>query len=96
MYNQYFGPERGRLRAVKEGSYYGGWAAQYSNVHQFIQYDFGKFVKVTGVATQGRSDANWMVSSYILAYSLDGVSFTTYGAGDGQVWVWKLLLSFEH
>nr|XP_058951355.1 uncharacterized protein LOC131778889 [Pocillopora verrucosa] len=85
MYNQYFGPERGRLRAVKEGSYYGGWAAQYNNVHQFIQYDFGKFVKVTGVATQGRSDANWMVSSYILAYSLDGVSFTTYGAGDGQV-----------
>ena len=84
MYNQYYGPDRGRLRTVAEGSYGGGWAAQYNNVYQYLQFDFGKVVKVTAVATQGRSDANWMVSSYTLAYSLDGVSFTTYGAGDGQ------------
>ena len=85
MYNQYWGPERGRLRRVKEGSYGGGWAAQYNDANQFLQFDLGKVTKVTAVATQGRSDANWMVSSYTLAYSLDAGSFTPYGDGDGQV-----------
>lgn len=40
---------------------------------------------VTAVATQGRSDADWMVTTYTLAYSLDGGNFTPVGAGDGQV-----------
>ena len=39
---------------------------------------------MTAVATQGRSDADWMVTSYTLAYSVDGGSFTSYGEGDGQ------------
>ena len=85
MYNQYWGPDRGRLRTVKEGSYAGGWAAQYNNAKQFMQFDLGNVTKVTAVATQGRSDADWMVTSYTLAYSLDAGSFTAYGDGDGQV-----------
>ena len=85
MYNQYWGPGRGRLRTVKEGSYAGGWAAQYNDAKQFIQFDLGNVTKVTAVATQGRSDADWMVTSYTLAYSLDAGSFTVYGDGDGQV-----------
>ncbi|KAL9955596.1 hypothetical protein ACROYT_G036938 [Oculina patagonica] len=84
-YNQYWGPDRGRLRTVKEGSYGGGWAAQYNDVKQFLQFDLGNVTKVTAVATQGRSDADWMVTSYTLAYSVDGGSFTPYGDGDGQV-----------
>ena len=84
QYNQYYGPDRGRLRTVKEGSYGGGWAAQYNDVKQFLQFDLGNVTKVTAVATQGRSDADWMVTSYTLAYSLDAGSFTPYGDGDGQ------------
>lgn len=84
QYNQYYGPDRGRLRTEGNGSYAGGWAAQYNNVHQFLQFDLGKVTKVTAVATQARSDANWMVTSYTLAYSVDGGSFTPYGEGDGQ------------
>ena len=85
QYNQYYGPDRGRLRTEGEGSYGGGWAAQYNDVHQFLQFDFSKVTKLTAVATQGRSEADWMVTSYTLAYSVDGGSFTTYGEGDGQV-----------
>ena len=82
--NPYYGPDRGRLRKQVEGSYGGGWAAQYSDAEQFLQFDLGKVAKVTAVATQGRSDADWMVTSYTLAYSVDGGSFTPYGDGDGQ------------
>ena len=85
QYNQYYGPDRGRLRTEGEGNYGGGWAAQYNDVNQFLQFDFSKVTKLTAVATQGRSDADWMVTSYTLAYSVDGGSFTTYGEGDGQV-----------
>ena len=85
QYNQYWGPDRGRLRTVIEGSYGGGWAAQYNDVKQFLQFDLGNVTKVTAVATQGRSNADWMVTSYTLAYSLDGGSFIPYGEGDGQV-----------
>ena len=84
QYYQYYGPDRGRLRTEGEGSYGGGWAAQYNDVKQFLQFDLGKVAKVTAVATQGRSDANWMVTSYTLAYSVDGGSFTPYGERDGQ------------
>lgn len=84
QYNQYYGPDRGRLRTEVEGSYGGGWAAQYNDVNQFLQFDLGKVTKMTAVATQGRSNANWMVTSYTLAYSVDGGSFTPYGGGDGQ------------
>ena len=68
---------------MKEGSYGGAWASQYNDVKQFLQFDLGQVTKVTAVATQGRSDADWMVTSYTLAYSVDGGSFTPYG--DGQV-----------
>ncbi|XP_068680517.1 uncharacterized protein, partial [Montipora foliosa] len=91
MYNQYWGPERGRLRTVKEGSYGGGWAAQYNDAKQFIQFDLGNVTKVTALATQGRSDANWMVTSYTLAFSLDGGNFIPFGAADGQVFIGNTL-----
>ena len=84
MYNQYWGPERGRLRTIKDGNYGGGWAAYNNDAKQFIQFDLGNATMVTAVATQGRSDADWMVTTYTLAYSLDGGNFTPVGAGDGQ------------
>ena len=50
---------------------------------------------MTAVATQGRSNANWMVTSYTLAYSVDGGSFTPYGEGDGQARNNFLLIFFH-
>ena len=94
QYSPYYGPDRGRMRKEVEGSYKGGWAAQYNDANQFLQFDLGKVTKVTAVATQGRSDANWMVTSYTLAYSVDGGSFTPYGEGDGQARDISLLLNY--
>ena len=94
QYSQYYEPDRGRLRTEGEGSYGGGWAAQYNDVKQFLQFDLGKVTTVTAVATQGRSNANWMVTSYTLAYSVNGGSFTPYGEGDGQVSNILLLLYY--
>ena len=96
QYNPYYGPDRGRLRKQAEGSYGAGWAAQYNDAKQFLQFDLGKVAKVTAVATQGRSDANWMVTSYTLAYSVDGGSFTPYGEGDGQARISPLLCNVSY
>ena len=63
---------------MAQGSYEGGWVSQYNDVNQFLQFDLGNVTKVTAVATQGLSSFDWMVKSYTLAHSLDGVSFTSY------------------
>ena len=89
QYSQYYGPDRGRLWTVAQGSYGGGWVAKYTDVNQFLQFDLGNVTMVTGVVTQGLSNNDWMVKSYTLAHSLDGVSFTSYG--DGQV-SWETFL----
>ena len=56
----------------------GAWCAAANNVDQWLQVDFGKDVKVQGVATQGRQNAAQWVTSYRLSYSYDGVFFKSY------------------
>lgn len=85
MVNEDWGPEKGRLQTEKHDNILKGWAAKFNDPNQFIQFDLGDVAKVTGVATQGRSDADWMVTSYTLAYSLDGVNFTPYGGKNAKV-----------
>lgn len=80
-----WGPEKGRLQTEKHSNILKGWAAKFNDANEFIQFDLGGVTKVTGVATQGRSDADWMVTSYTLAYSLDGVNFTPYGGENAKV-----------
>ena len=43
-----------------------------------LQADFGQAVKLTGIATQGRFDADWWIISYTLTYSQDGLVFDNY------------------
>ena len=76
-YNQYCGAERSRLNQQTEGSYIGGWASKHADVGQWLQIDLGKKTKITRIATQGRSDANWWVTKYKLSYS-DGGRFQWY------------------
>lgn len=59
-----------------------GWHARNGacNQSQWAQVDLGTTQVITAVRTQGRGDNgyNQWVTSYKVAYSLDGVTFTTY------------------
>ena len=67
-----------RLNHHTHNGFYGGWLAYSNNQYQFLQVNFGQWTKVTGIATQGRSDAAQWVTLYTLGYSFDGVSFDQY------------------
>lgn len=72
---------RARLNIAREGSKTGAWSARHNNVFQWLQVDFTSPVKITAIATQGRSDYNQWVKSYRLQYSLDGGHFYDYNEG---------------
>ena len=77
-YSGNYKPNNARLNRHTHNGFYGGWAAGANNQQQFLQINFGQWVKITRIATQGRSDADQWVSMYTLASSFDGVSFDTY------------------
>ena len=56
----------------------GSWSARSNDVNQWLQVDLGEFIRVTGVASQGRNGANQWVTKYKLQYSSDGVTFKYY------------------
>ena len=68
----------------------GSWSARVNNHHQFLQIDMRVPMKVTSVATQGRSDASQWVTKYMLSYSLDGAHYTIYWS-QGRPWVCNCL-----
>ena len=70
---------RGRLSIKASGALRGSWTASARNPHQWLQIDLGaNNAKVTGVATQGRQDADQWVTSYKLQYGNDGLNFQYY------------------
>lgn len=83
-YNQYSGAERSRLNEKREGNFYGGWAPKHADIGQWLQIDLGKATKITRIATQGRSDANWWVTKYKLSYS-NGGRFLFYKNGEVKI-----------
>lgn len=83
-YNQYFGADRSRLNEKREGNFYGGWASKHADVGQWLQINLGKTTKITRIATQGRSDANWWVTKYKLSYS-NGGRFLFYKNGEVRI-----------
>lgn len=78
QYNQYWGPERGRLRNQNSGSYGSCWLTKYNDPGQWLTVDLGKVTKVTRIATQGRADSAQWVTSYTLSYSVDCGHFEPY------------------
>ena len=56
----------------------GAWSALSNDYNQWIQVDLGSYIKLTGIATQGRNGANEWVTKYQLQYSDDGVNFQYY------------------
>lgn len=80
------GARLGRLNRKRTGRLAGAWCAKVGNHHQWFQVYLGRPRKLTGVATQGRSDYNQWVTKYLLSYSLDGANFATYWS-QGRPWV---------
>ena len=72
------GPRNGRLHFQPPSGQYGAWAVSTNNEFQYFEVNFGEWTKVTKLATQGRQDGGWWVTSYCLSYSYDGVFFEEY------------------
>lgn len=71
-------PGNGRLHFQAISRKYGAWGSPKTDIYQWFQVDFGKFTKVTGLATQGRQDAGMWVKTYSLSFSYDGTFFEDY------------------
>ena len=80
-------PELSRLNLVTLDSrkrFTGAWC-QRSSQWQWIQVDFGKTVNVTHVATQGKVDLDFWVTSYRLAYTATSGRLFWYSGQTGIV-----------
>ena len=80
------GARLARLNQKRTGRTIGAWSARVNNAYQFLQIDLRVPMKVTSVATQGRSDTNQWVTKYMLSFSLDGAHFAVYWS-QGRPWV---------
>ena len=80
--NYYLPASQGRLHLkATAGNRKGAWAAHDEDVNQWLQVDLESYyVRVTGVATQGRENFGQWVKNYKLQFSNDTEtsSFQTY------------------
>lgn len=65
-----------RLHHARRGRLMGAWSSRHKNHNQWLQIDMGKSMKVTGINTQGRQDADQWVTAYYILYSSDGARFS--------------------
>lgn len=77
-WNQFHAARLGRLGQVKRGKYVGAWCTRYNNHLQWFKVDFGRPMKITKVATQGRQDTNQWVTSFYLSSSQDNVHWEAF------------------
>ena len=77
-YNVYHGAYLARLHRSRTGRYMGAWVARIRNAIQWLQVALGRPMKITGIATQGRQDANQWVTRYLVAFSQDNMHFEYY------------------
>lgn len=83
-YNPTFAAKNGRLNTQTQQNAQGqvtdsgAWAAATNDQNQYLQIKFGQIFQITGVTTQGRSDAAQWVKKYKLEYSRDGSGWTYY------------------
>ena len=74
-YNYHLSPIYGRLNG------YYSWSVRRNHAGQWYQVNFVEMMRVKGVATQGRHNANQWVRSYTVGYSVDEMTFTSYRDG---------------
>ena len=76
---------QGRLYFEPTPSAAGSWSAELNNANQWFQVDLGTpQTRITGVATQGRTDMNQRVTKYKLQYRNNSTAFQYYKE-NGQV-----------
>ena len=71
-YNHNLSPWRGRLNSIYS------WCVRSNRAGEWFQVNFVELMRVKGVATQGRQNANQWVRSYTVRYSVDGMTFSPY------------------
>ena len=71
-YNYNLSPWRGRLNSIYS------WCVRSNRAGEWFQVNFVELMRVKGVATQGRQNANQWVRSYTVRYSVDGMTFSPY------------------
>lgn len=71
-------PNNGRLHFRRSGHRMGAWCARHNNRYQWLAVDFGRTMRITKMATQGRQDARQWVTQYYVSYGQDGVYFAEY------------------
>ena len=84
------GPGNARLFRPKNGPNTGAWSSRANNRNQWLQVNFLKTTKITGISTQGRPESNQWVTSFSLSYSIRGSTFKRYRV-NGNVKVGKKL-----
>ena len=85
QYDVNHGPENARLSHVADGRKKGTWSAETSDANQWLQVDFGRNVKITKFATQGRQDNKQWVKTYSLSFSEENApAFQTYQENDAD------------
>lgn len=74
-WDQVHGAPNARINNAAGRGKTSAWSAGSNDGNQWLQVDFGRDVKISKFATQGRNDyGNQWVKSYTLAYSVDGSS----------------------
>ena len=77
-YNRFHAAWLGRLGRVKTGRYIGAWCSKYKNYNQWFKVDFGRPMKITKIATQGRQDVGHWITSYYVSFSADNIHWAMY------------------
>lgn len=98
-YNVYHGPFLARLHRSRTGRFMGAWVARIRNANQWLQVALGRPMKLTGIATQGRADANQWVTRYFVAFSQDNMHFEyymEYGNFKVSRWSQAMTLKYSH
>ena len=74
----YHAAKLGRLGRHKKGRYVGAWCARHNNKNQWFKVDFGRLMKITKIAMQGRQDAAQWVTYYRVSSSVDRIHWQMY------------------
>ena len=84
------GQQNARLNHQAARGKTSAWSAQSNDLNQWLQIDFGRNVKITKLATQGRNDyGDQWVKSYTLAYSAEGSNvFQAYQENESDKVQW--------
>ena len=74
-YNSALSPWHGRLNGIYS------WSVRRNRVGEWFQVNFVELMRIKGVATQGRQNANQWVRRYMVSYSVDEMNFRSYRQG---------------